>query len=317
MRISVLDAFKECWNQMVDCLSQTRARSSLDAEFFESIRCIEIEEFVTVEGRYETESEIVNSVNTDTVDVQMHEGFLDTIVNYTRRKYMSKKDENVIREKDLHLEVEKDVNLMPRVERYEGDEVADVELVTSKKKRKESVYNFHKVVATRSDVSSKELASARKEAFTKTCTASAVLKMPSDGHCLFWSLGYFFRLTALNVRRKLWDSCTEEEKSEMLYINVFDGSDSGLGKTNCLRVYSRVFKCNVCVHGVIDGKAFVTEAYSDGCRYDKTVHLLWTVLGENGHVDVICESETDGDTRLSKFLLDNDFHVSASKLDNN
>lgn len=83
MCISVLDAFKECWNQMVDCLSQTRARSSLDAEFFESIKCIEIEEFVTVEGRYETESEIVNSVNTDTVDVQMREGFLDTIVNYT------------------------------------------------------------------------------------------------------------------------------------------------------------------------------------------------------------------------------------------
>lgn len=81
---------------MVDCLSQTRARSSLDAEFFESIKCIEIEEFVTVEGRYETESEIVNSVNTDTVDVQMREGFLNTIVNYTRCKYMSKEDENVI-----------------------------------------------------------------------------------------------------------------------------------------------------------------------------------------------------------------------------
>lgn len=96
MCISVLDAFKECWNQMVDCLSQTRARSSLDAEFFESIKCIEIEEFVTVEGRYETESEIVNSVNTDTVDVQMREGFLNTIVNYTRCKYMSKEDENVI-----------------------------------------------------------------------------------------------------------------------------------------------------------------------------------------------------------------------------
>lgn len=111
---------------------------------------------------------------------------------------MSKEDENVIREKNLRLEVEKDVNLMPRVERYEGDEVADVELVMSKKKRKESVYNFHKVVATRSYVSSKELANARKEAFT-----SAVLKMPGDGHCLFWSLGYFFGLIALDVRRKL------------------------------------------------------------------------------------------------------------------
>jgi hypothetical protein len=37
-RNSVLDTFRECWNNMVDSLAQARARSSLDTEFFESIR---------------------------------------------------------------------------------------------------------------------------------------------------------------------------------------------------------------------------------------------------------------------------------------
>jgi hypothetical protein len=271
-RGSVIDSFKELWNWMVGGLSQVRARSSLDADFFESIRCVEIREFIEIEGEYTIESEIVNRVNTDTIDVQMREGFLDTIVSYTRRKYVGKEEERTEPTRLLQTEIEKDFDILPPTKPIEIIPEEVVEPITSKMKIKESVFSFHKVMA-------KELAVARKEPLVKTCSAEEVVKMSGDGHCLFWLLGYHLGLSATEMLRKLWKLCTDEEKEEMPFINIFDGSLEGHGKTDCLRLFSRGYSVNVCVHGIMDGKTFVAEAYSHERKYEKTIHLQWTVVG--------------------------------------
>lgn len=307
LRSSVLDSFKECWNRVVD---------SLDADFFESIRCVKIEEFMETKGEYTVESETINSVSTDTVDVQMCEGFLDTLVNYTRRKYVSRDEERVGSTRLLQKEAEKDMDILHPTESIEADaEEVVVEPITSKKKRKESVYGLHKVMATCSVASTKELAVARKEPLVKTCSAGEVIKMPGDGHCLFWLLGYHLGLTAIDMRRELWKLCTNEEKEEMPFVNIFDGSFEGLGKADCLRVFSRGYGLNACVHGVMDGKPFITEAYSHEQRYERTIHLVWTVPEKSGHVDVIREIEVNEGSALEQFLLDHDLHVPLYELD--
>jgi hypothetical protein len=259
-----------------------RARSSLDVDFFESIRRVEIREFIEIEGEYTIESEIVNRVSTDTIDVQMSEGFLDTIVSYTRRKYVGKEEERTEPTRLLQTEIEKNFDILPPTKPIEIIPEEVVGPITSKKKRKESVFSFHKVMATRSVASTKELTVARKESLVKTCSAEEVVKMSGDGHCLFWLLGYHLGLSATEMRRKLWKLCTDEEKEKMPFINIFDGSLEGQGKTDFIRVFSRGYSVNVCVHGIMDGKNFVAEDYSHERKYEKTTHLQWTVVGQSG-----------------------------------
>lgn len=92
---------------------------------------------------------------------------------------------------------------------------------------------------------------------------SECVKMPMDGHCVFSALGYFVDKSAMELRKILYDACTEDERAGMHYLLVTDGSRDGWGSTDCLRVFRRVFGICVCVHLDMNGDKVVTRAYKE------------------------------------------------------
>nr|WPV62267.1 MAG: RNA-dependent RNA polymerase [Wufeng shrew martellivirus 1] len=148
----------------------------------------------------------------------------------------------------------------------------------SNRERRVAALRFSSIVNSRASERSKRvLGSVRRESVYECCERRVIV-VEGDGHCLFRALSYHTPgYDHIALRRLIYECATEEERKDLAYCLIEDGSRAGWGGVDVLAVFSRVFRVSVCAHIVMVGsveRRFVTRAY--GGVYDECVHIEWT-----------------------------------------
>lgn len=306
---TLLESCMDVWNNMVEALAKVRARSVLDADFFESVRCVEIEEFAEVTGEYETDLQVLLSLDVDEVEAQVVDGVLNNIVKYVRRTSAVQGIEKSLNEESRPVEEKIEKEMVNETFTSEREKAESTNTLVSAKSRRKVIAKFHKACSIQSAATAQRFRQARK--VRQDCDAKFLVAMPADGHCVFWALGYPLKMDALEMRESLYAAMNECERERMRYVLITDGSLEGQGTCDLIPVYERTYKISVCVHVRSDGVECVTTAYGSGVEYEKVLHLMWTVCGDSGHVDVLL-MESDREISEAEDLLLDDCDATES-----
>nr|UDL14011.1 MAG: RNA dependent RNA polymerase [Xiangshan martelli-like virus 3] len=304
----------DLWNSLVDKLSDIQGASDVDMALFESVRTIEISEFVEMYGAHvdsENVEEVLNDPYVEAVDVSVENGRVDKLIGVLRKKFdvvPEVKDESVSVEecsgddRDFESVDENYSDKCPSSSLYTPSEVS---VARSRKQRNLSVTTFHKTYSVKSEKNSSILGLVRKEEDGLCGVECVCVAMPGDGHCFFHSLGAYVGMTGLQLRRYIWRNMNEDERMSNLYVGKFDGKEENWGRTDTIPVFNRLFGMGVCVHAVINGVLIVTRAYNDK-DYVRYIHLDWIVngsdsVGYGGHVNLLMPVAEMND-RYDRFL---------------
>lgn len=182
----------------------------LDISFFESVRCVEMNEFLTVTGNFDGSDHfnLVNDLHVEKIDVSVEDGVLKNVIGYVRQKVgvdvKEMKDNNNSGNCGLKI-INKDVKV------NDGVVVCMSEL--SKRKRNRLVTEFHKTYSEFSNENYRVLNFMRSES-NIDCGDMDCVDIAMDGHCVFNALGYFVGKNAFEMRKILYDACDDGEKKE-------------------------------------------------------------------------------------------------------
>lgn len=95
-KCGLLDRLAEAWNDVVESLSKVRNEVFLDIAFFESVRCVEMSEFLDVTARYtDSVCDLINNFSVESMNVEVNDGMLVKVVDYVKRNLNIEVDEKM------------------------------------------------------------------------------------------------------------------------------------------------------------------------------------------------------------------------------
>lgn len=325
----VFDKFAEGWNTLVDTMAAYAEWDELSADFLESVREVNVSEFLTVSGEYDDNDvrSLLMDLNVSSFSARMEEERITEVTEVIRGRVPrgaetsgtpqqvdtlkstsgvsdcdSVSISDTIRSSmdDLSSETAS-LNLKPiqPIESALVDAVImDAEASRSKKKARKFITSMHILGMAKTDDNGRRLKKVRKDASTFSCDADLTRKhTPADGHCLFHALGETWGVTALAMRELLAENAPADY--DTTHLRIVDGSRDGWGKIEDQVIFSKMTGIRVCTHLRSPHACFTTDAYSAELPEDaKVCHLLWSVDGDpsdasySAHVDLLVEAGT-------------------------